>query len=81
MEHVGAFEAKTNLSSLLGRVEMGETIIITRHGKPIARLIPEAGGRLTKSLEDVIRELRSFRESHPMTRAEVGAMIQDGRKY
>jgi len=37
---VGAFEAKTHLSSLLERVAQGEEIIITRHGKPLARLIP-----------------------------------------
>ncbi|MEO1016979.1 MAG: type II toxin-antitoxin system prevent-host-death family antitoxin [Pseudomonadota bacterium] len=41
MISVGAFEAKTHLSSLLEKVERGEEIVITRHGKPIARLIPE----------------------------------------
>ena len=39
---VGAFDAKTHLSSLLERVERGEEILITRHGKAIARLVPEA---------------------------------------
>jgi prevent-host-death family protein len=39
---VGAFEAKTHLSSLLERVAKGEEIVITRHGKPLARLIPVA---------------------------------------
>ncbi|MEQ1635119.1 MAG: type II toxin-antitoxin system prevent-host-death family antitoxin [Methylococcales bacterium] len=37
---VRAFEAKTHLSSLLERVAQGEEIMITRHGKPLARLIP-----------------------------------------
>ncbi|MCX5495152.1 type II toxin-antitoxin system Phd/YefM family antitoxin [Kaistia dalseonensis] len=36
---VGAFEAKTHLSSLLDRVAAGEEVLITKHGKPIARLI------------------------------------------
>ncbi|MGI9025024.1 MAG: type II toxin-antitoxin system Phd/YefM family antitoxin, partial [Burkholderiaceae bacterium] len=40
METVGAFEAKTHLSELLQRVEAGSTITITRHGKPVARLVP-----------------------------------------
>jgi prevent-host-death family protein len=40
MDTIGAFEAKTHLSALLERVEHGESIIITRHGKPIARLVP-----------------------------------------
>lgn len=37
---VGAFEAKTHLSELLARVEAGETVTITRHGHPVARLVP-----------------------------------------
>ncbi len=38
---VGVFEAKTHFSALLERVEGGEEVLITRHGKPIARLLPE----------------------------------------
>jgi prevent-host-death family protein len=41
---VGAFEAKNTLGTLLDRVERGEEIVITRHGKPVARLVPNAGG-------------------------------------
>ena len=37
---IGAFEAKNKLGMLLDRVEHGEEIIITRHGKPVARLVP-----------------------------------------
>lgn len=40
MRHVGAFEAKNTLGALLDKVEQGEEIIITRHGKPVARLAP-----------------------------------------
>ena len=40
MREVGAFEAKNKLGSLLDRVEEGEEILITRHGKPVARLVP-----------------------------------------
>ena len=43
MAIVGAFEAKTKLSELLDRVEQGEEIVITRRGKPAARLVPPAG--------------------------------------
>ena len=38
MLQIGAFEAKNTLGSLLDRVERGEEIVITRHGKPVARL-------------------------------------------
>ena len=37
---VGAFEAKTHLAALLDRVERGEEVVITRRGKPVARLVP-----------------------------------------
>jgi prevent-host-death family protein len=43
MAEVGAFEAKNKLSALLDRVEQGEEITITRHGRPVARLIPPRG--------------------------------------
>lgn len=44
MEEIGAFEAKNKLAALLDRVENGEEIVITRHGKAVARLVPDAGG-------------------------------------
>jgi len=48
MREIGAFEAKTHLSELLAEVEAGASVIITRRGKPVARLVPvtEASDRL-----------------------------------
>jgi prevent-host-death family protein len=43
IREVGAFEAKNTLGTLLDRVERGEEIVITRHGKPVARLVPNVG--------------------------------------
>jgi prevent-host-death family protein len=40
MYEIGAFEAKNKLSALLERVERGEEILITRRGKPVAKLVP-----------------------------------------
>lgn len=40
MQTIGAYEAKTHLPRLLERVARGETLTITRHGRPIARLVP-----------------------------------------
>jgi prevent-host-death family protein len=42
MKEIGAFEAKNTLGALLDRVQRGEEIIITRHGKPVARLVPNS---------------------------------------
>lgn len=45
--HVGIHEAKTNLSRLIPAVQAGEDVVITKGGKPVARLVPfvEEGGR------------------------------------
>ena len=42
MSEIGAYEAKTHLPKLLERVLKGERFVITRHGKPVAELIPLA---------------------------------------
>lgn len=44
MQEIGAFEAKNKLGSLLDAVERGEEIVITRRGKPVARLVPARSG-------------------------------------
>ena len=42
---IGAYDAKTRFSELLERVEQGEEVVITRHGSPVARMVPVLGGR------------------------------------
>ena len=44
MREIGAFEAKNRLGALLDRVEQGEEIVITRRGKPVAKLVPAVPG-------------------------------------
>lgn len=46
MREIGAFEAKTHLSALLEAVEAGEEVLITRRGKPVARLVPVRPARV-----------------------------------
>jgi prevent-host-death family protein len=57
---VGVYEAKTHLTALLDRVEHGEQFTITKHGKPIARLIPVAHTDRERRREAIarIKELR-----------------------
>ena len=81
MIQVQASDAKTHLPSLLDKVEHGETIIITRHGKPIARLVPDPEQRKTdfaKSME-ILKELR--KRVKPVTREEIMAWKHEGHKY
>ena len=49
MRTIQASEAKTHLPELLDDIERGETLIITRHGRPIARIIPEIDRRAERT--------------------------------
>jgi prevent-host-death family protein len=60
MTHIGAFEAKTHLSELLDRVEAGEELVIARHGRPVARLVPVADLQHQRAAE-AVRRLRELR--------------------
>ena len=59
MTEVGGFVAKNMLSALLDRVELGEEIVITRHGKPVARLVPNTGGIDRSQAHAAIQRIRS----------------------
>jgi prevent-host-death family protein len=62
---VGVLEAKTNLSALIDEVEAsGEAIVITRHGKAVARLSSERSGRRTPS-SGLAERARAFRGKQP----------------
>ena len=64
MRHIQASEAKTHLPSPLDDVERGETLVITRHGKPIARLAPdEAQG--VNDVRQAVEDLIEFRKTTP----------------
>ena len=56
---VGAFEAKNTLGALLDKVEQGEEIIITRHGKPVARLGPCATSIDQRAAKAVLDRMRA----------------------
>ena len=61
MIKVGAYEAKTQLSALLDRVERGEEVRITRHGRPVARLVPDHEVD-KRAIDKAIAELKGIRE-------------------
>ena len=81
MRTVGAYEAKTHLPRLLDEVAQGETITITKHGVPVARLVPPEGERRPDAGE-VIKALREFRKGiKPLAGLSIREMIEDGRRY
>ena len=61
MIEVGAFDAKTHLSSLLNKVAQGEEVLITRRGIPVAHLVPVERADRSRVAE-TIQRLRSLRQ-------------------
>ena len=78
---VGAFEAKTNLSALLERVAQGESIRITRHGKPIARIVPDDPELSLPDVSEVINAIREFRRGRNIGPEEIRSFIDEGRRF
>jgi prevent-host-death family protein len=84
MKHVGIFEAKTHLSSLLDEVEKGGEVTITRHGKPVARLVQaqaEVSPEEVEKRRAAIARLRAMakRRRTNFTHEEIKSWIEDGR--
>ena len=73
MARISAFEAKTHFGALLDRVAKGEEVIITRHDKPVARMIPEGAQRL----EEVRRAVAGLRELQQRIRRRAKARLSD----
>ena len=85
MAKVTAFEAKTRFGELLERVSKGEEVVITRHDKPVARLIPEGAQRLdevrrsVQGLRDLQQRIRR-RSKGKLSAGEVRSAIEEGRR-
>jgi prevent-host-death family protein len=81
MREIQASEAKAHLASLLDEVERGETVVITRHGKPIARIVPEAPRR-QEEIDRAIENIKALRLSTgKITLDELLSARHEGHKY
>ena len=79
MAEVGAFEARKRLSHLLDQVERGASFTITRHGKPVARLVP-VPGLGTDDRRHAIAQLKQLRKGQTLGSLSVRELIDDGRR-
>jgi prevent-host-death family protein len=78
---IQASEAKTHLPQLLDDVERGETLVITRHGRAIARIVPE-GDRRQQEIDQAIAAIIELRkQTGKSTLKEILADRDAGRKY
>jgi prevent-host-death family protein len=81
MTTVTAYEAKTHLPRLIRAVEQGETVIITRHGKPVAKLAPVEDQRRA-NVAEVMKRMEALRRRLPkVSPDEILAWRHEGHKY
>ncbi len=81
MREIQASEAKTHLPQLLDEVERGETLVITRHGRAIARIVPEARQR-QQEIDKAIHDMKAARKhAATITREEILSAKNEGHKY
>jgi len=85
MEEVGIVEARNNFSALVERAEKGENVIITRHGKPVVKMVAveledeEERRKRARGAVEAIWEMR--KEVKPLGDVTIKDLINEGRKY
>ena len=84
---MGLFEAKTHFSELVARAEAGEEVVITRHNRPVARLVPVTSGgtvdaaKRRKAVAAIDKVRRQFADSGvAITPDEIAQWIREGRE-
>jgi prevent-host-death family protein len=81
MRDIQASEAKTHLPQILDEVERGETVRITRHGRPIARIVPETDRRQAE-IDKAVANIRALRQrTGKVTTEEILSFRHEGHKY
>jgi prevent-host-death family protein len=76
---IGAFEAKTHFASLLERAAKGEEIVITRHGTPVAKLVPLSADNRERRRE-AIRRLKEFSKGQTLGDLTIRELRDEGRR-
>ncbi|MDE0125652.1 MAG: type II toxin-antitoxin system prevent-host-death family antitoxin [Bryobacterales bacterium] len=81
METVGAYEAKTHLPRLLDRVARGESLTITRRGRPVARLVPVKDDELRRSRRAARRILERRKRLKRASLSELLETVHEGHRF
>jgi prevent-host-death family protein len=79
MHEIGAFEAKNKLSALLERVERGEEILITRRGKPVAKLVPAVSKASRAAAREAAERILERSRSVTLGELNIKDLIAEGR--
>jgi prevent-host-death family protein len=79
MKTIQASDAKTNFLRLLDEVERGESVVITRHGKPVAHLIPQIEIDADRKRRAAASILDIRKRTKPVTVEEILSARDEGR--
>lgn len=77
MTEIGAYDAKTNLPQLLDRVQKGERFVITKHGRPVAELVPVAT-RDAAQIREALARIRAVRARLKRRGVHLKALLRKG---
>ena len=78
MSHIGIYDAKIQLSRLIQEVAAGREVVITKRGKPVARLVPPAVPRKSSSVR-AAKRIRALCERLDIRGVTVRELIEEGR--
>ena len=81
MATVGSNDARTHLSALLDRVAEGERITITKHGVPVAMLVPACEPAGATNRAKAVQELLRFRKGKRLRGITIRELIEEGRRF
>jgi prevent-host-death family protein len=79
MRKIGAYQLKTHLSEVLDEVEHGQTVVVTRHGRPIARISPDAADR-HQQVNQAVKSLLNFPRTPLPKGVTIRKLIEEGRR-
>ena len=79
MRTVGIFEAKTRLSELVAEVEAGETILLTKNGRPVAEIV--AAPVASRQAREAVDWIFANRPRKPMGDLRIRELIDEGRRF
>jgi len=80
MREIGAFEAKNKLGQLLDLVERGEEVVITRHGKAVARLVPPKAGLSRADAREAAQRIREMSRGVTLAGLRLKDLVDEGRR-
>jgi prevent-host-death family protein len=79
MRSIGSYELKTHLSEVLDAVEHGQGVIVTRHGKPIARILPPEAAEVAE-VSRAVKGLMAFPRTRLPKGVTIKRLIDEGRR-